>query len=140
MLVMDLGHDASIMVGKKGFIDFQKGCYVYVGSALNGLEQRIQRHLRSHKKMHWHVDYFLPFTSILAVFSKESTRREECRVARLFDRYFLSVPGFGCSDCSCKSHLFIGFFDVIRKVAASASLQPFPKDKTKTLISTQIVF
>jgi Uri superfamily endonuclease len=42
LLVMELHEDTSIMVGKHRIIHFKKGYYVYVGSALNGLEQRIQ--------------------------------------------------------------------------------------------------
>jgi Uri superfamily endonuclease len=106
LLVMKLRKDTSIMIGKHGLVHFQKGCYAYVGSALNGLDQRIQRHLRTKKKTHWHIDYLLPFTVVVDVFYKESTRREECRVARVFERNFTGIPGFGCSDCSCKSHLF----------------------------------
>lgn len=96
------------MVGKYGVIHFKKGYYVYIGSALNGLDQRIQRHLSQNKKIHWHIDYFLPYTKIVHVFYKEGIRKEECKIARLFQKKFMSIPDFGCSDCCCKSHLFRG--------------------------------
>ncbi len=56
LLVMELPKNTSVMVGKHRLVHFQKGYYVYVGSALNGLEQRIERHLRKQKKIHWHID------------------------------------------------------------------------------------
>jgi Uri superfamily endonuclease len=108
LLVMDLQKERSVAVGRLGVIEFQKGYYIYVGSALNGLEQRIERHLRQHKKTHWHIDYLLPFTRVMDVFYKESPRREECRIALEFERTFSYITGFGCSDCSCESHLFHG--------------------------------
>ena len=108
LLVMELPNETSLQVGKLGMVDFKKGCYVYVGSALNGLEQRIQRHLRSQKKIHWHIDYLLPFTTMVDVFYKESNRKEECVIAQEVANNLSSVPGFGCSDCICQSHLFYG--------------------------------
>jgi len=108
LLILELLDDVSIQIGKLGFFEFQKGCYVYVGSGLNGLEQRIRRHLREKKKIHWHIDYFLPFARIVEVFYKESARREECEFAKELAKDFRGVPGFGCSDCSCQSHLFVG--------------------------------
>ena len=38
---------------------FKKGYYVYIGSAMNSLVARINRHLSDNKKIHWHVDYLL---------------------------------------------------------------------------------
>ena len=39
-LIIHLRKDTSIEVGKRGLINFSKGYYVYVGSALNSLESR----------------------------------------------------------------------------------------------------
>jgi Uri superfamily endonuclease len=115
LLVMTLPKDTSIMVGKQGVVHFQKGCYVYVGSALNGLDQRIRRHLRSQKKTHWHIDYLLPFVEIVEIFYKENIRKEECRIAQVLNKNFKNISGFGCSDCTCTSHLFKGpFHDLLR--------------------------
>ncbi|MFP4052091.1 MAG: GIY-YIG nuclease family protein, partial [Thermoplasmata archaeon] len=58
-LVIELKEDKVIEVGAIGNIDFDKGYYVYVGSAQNGLEARIERHLSDEKKIHWHIDYLL---------------------------------------------------------------------------------
>jgi Uri superfamily endonuclease len=128
LLIMALPKDSSVMVGKHGIIHFQKGCYAYVGSALNGLDQRIQRHLRTDKKTHWHIDYLLPFTEIVDILYKENNRREECQIAQSLERNFASIPGFGCSDCSCNSHLFFGSFDKIIQTISSLHMKMYLLD------------
>jgi Uri superfamily endonuclease len=125
LLVMKLYKDASITVGKLGVIYFKKGYYVYIGSASNGLQQRIQRHLRTYKKIHWHIDYFLPYTEIVNIFYKENTRKEECKIARLFKKNFINIPGFGCSDCSCKSHLFHGHLKELSQIANDLQMRTY---------------
>ncbi len=129
LLMMMLRKEASIMVGKKGVICFQKGCYLYVGSAMNGLEQRIQRHLRSQKKIHWHIDYLLPYIEIVGIYYKENARKEECMVARMLARNFTNIPGFGCSDCSCQSHLFFGSLDAFKKIAVSLRMEVYSRNE-----------
>ena len=109
-LVIELKKDSSIKIGVLGTIKFKKGFYCYVGSALNNLEKRVQRHLSQKKKLHWHIDYFLmnQNTSIKKVFYKESKNKEECKIARFVLKNSTgAIENFGCSDCSCKSHLFI---------------------------------
>jgi Uri superfamily endonuclease len=128
LLVMSLPRDASVIVGKRGVIYFQRGCYAYVGSALNGLDQRIQRHLRREKKTHWHIDYLLPFTEIVEIFYKENNQREECTIARLLERNFASIPGFGSSDCSCRSHLFYGTSEEITQVVINLHMKSYLLD------------
>ncbi|MGF3585356.1 MAG: GIY-YIG nuclease family protein [Thermoplasmatota archaeon] len=106
ILVIELKEDKIIQIGKLGKIFFKKGFYIYVGSALNGLEQRINRHLRKTKKKHWHIDYLLKYAKIIDVFYKESGKREECKIAEILGKQLVAIHHFGCSDCRCKSHLF----------------------------------
>ncbi|WP_457613168.1 DUF123 domain-containing protein [Methanocaldococcus sp.] len=86
---------------------FKKGYYFYVGSAFGNsinLKNRIERHLREDKKMHWHIDYLLKYGKIEEIFiSKEKI---ECEVAKELSKKLDYVENFGCSDCKCKSHLF----------------------------------
>jgi len=105
VLLIKLDSDKKIKVGKLGKIFFKKGFYVYVGSALNGLEARLDRHKKTNKKFHWHIDYLLGHSKIIGIFYKEGLVKEECNIANLFLKYD-SVLGFGSSDCKCKSHLF----------------------------------
>lgn len=107
ILLIELENDSKIQIGKLGDILFKKGFYVYIGSALNGLEQRINRHLRTDKKLHWHIDYLLKSAKVGSVYYKENDQREECKIAKFFSK-LEPVSGFGCSDCNCKSHLFYG--------------------------------
>ncbi|MCD6572877.1 MAG: GIY-YIG nuclease family protein [Thermoplasmata archaeon] len=94
------------IIGKLGEIEFRDGYYAYVGSAMNSIEARIERHLRKNKKMRWHIDYFLEHAKIEKIFYKEAIEKEECWVAKNFASIFESIPKFGASDCKCKSHLF----------------------------------
>ncbi len=106
VLIIWLKHDMEIEVGKIGKIFFKKGYYAYVGSALNGIKKRVERHLRKEKKIRWHIDYLLQYGEVIDVFVKESNKREECEIAKEFASHFLYIERFGCSDCKCKSHLF----------------------------------
>ena len=128
LLIVELPVDTTIRVGNKGAIHFKKGSYGYVGSALNGLKQRIQRHLRSEKKLHWHIDYLLVHGTITSVFIKESSRRKECDLAHHFQQAFDVIHGFGCSDCMCQTHLFFGSTDAMTKLATSLQMKPYPLD------------
>jgi Uri superfamily endonuclease len=106
ILIIKLEQDKTIQIGKLGKIHFKKGFYVYVGSALNGLKQRINRHIRKNKKKHWHIDYFLDFAEVVEILFKESETKIECNIAKTLEKKLVSIPDFGCSDCRCKSHLF----------------------------------
>lgn len=106
MLLIEVLKDLKIKTGKLGSISFEKGYYAYAGSALNSLEKRVERHLRSEKKIFWHVDYLLKNSRIMGVFYAETGNRKECSLARDLSREFYSVNDFGCSDCRCRSHLF----------------------------------
>lgn len=97
--------------GALGEIPFQPGWYGYVGSALGpGGFSRVDRHIRlatsRDRNPRWHVDYLL--TNALFILEKvciaETTTRLECPVAKAMNGE--EIPGFGSSDCSCRSHLF----------------------------------
>jgi sugar fermentation stimulation protein A len=108
LLVMEMPEDREIVVGSLGSIYFRRGWYVYAGSARKNLEQRLSRHLRkARKRKHWHVDYITPYTGRVRPLAIMSYRNLECNLAA--DMEGLGgkpVPGFGCSDCRCGSHLF----------------------------------
>ena len=120
VLIIFLEDDQKIMVGKLGNIFFKKGYYAYVGSALGNLEARLARHLRKEKKLHWHLDYLLGHAQIFEIIYTESEKRIECSIVRQL-LGLESVKGFGCSDCSCESHLFSSkYLDVLEDCANSA--------------------
>jgi Uri superfamily endonuclease len=108
VLVISVSKDAKLNVGALGGVNFEKGLYAYVGSAQNNLEKRIERHLGKVKRKFWHVDYLLDNDAVRVVkaFYREAGRSEECRIARRLAERGVGVENFGCSDCSCISHLF----------------------------------
>jgi len=106
VLIIENKKNQEIKIGKLGTIFFKKGFYAYVGSAQNGLKQRINRHIRSDKKYHWHIDYLLKNTKIVNIYYKEGEKKDECIFSNILDKFFVFIPRFGCSDCKCNSHLY----------------------------------
>lgn len=105
-LLLENTAPVEIQIGALGKIEFEKGSYAYVGSALNGLESRIERHLSDEKKLHWHIDYLLKRAQIKEVLYAEGEQKKECDIAENLANPFTSIEGFGSSDCDCESHLF----------------------------------
>lgn len=129
-LIMSLPRACRIRIGALGTFDFRRGNYVYIGSALNGLDARIARHLagfsrrdlpewqwgeigrrvsqsRPHR-VFWHIDYFLPHARILQVWTDATGVRLECEWARTvlaLPNARVLAPRFGASDCDCAAHL-----------------------------------
>lgn len=101
----------TICVGALGSLLFQAGWYVYIGSALgSGGLHRLGRHISltrlRDKRPTWHVDYLLlsPEFSLVYTVCAISVERYECLLSSELNRN--RIQGFGCSDCSCTSHLF----------------------------------
>ncbi len=111
-LCIGVDRDSDIKVGALGVINFPKGRYVYVGSALNSLLPRLGRHLRTARGegrvAHWHIDYLLrePGVEIEAIYATDWAVRMECEIAEKVAEKGEAIPRFGCSDCACGSHLY----------------------------------
>ena len=108
-------------IGKLGTLHLQPGYYAYVGSAFGpgGLRARIQHHLRTPKRPHWHIDYLREVTIAQEIWFIHGDRCMEHRWAgRLAQLPEVRIPlaGFGSSDCRCPAHLF----------HCKSMLQPFP--------------
>lgn len=106
ILVVNIPEDTAIKVGSLGTLPFQEGYYAYVGSAMNGLEQRIGRHLRKKKAIRWHIDYILQYGTVHCALIKENDLKEECMISNALEKKFQPIRSFGSSDCSCSSHLY----------------------------------
>jgi sugar fermentation stimulation protein A len=107
LLVLKLEASFTLPIPRIGSPELMPGWYVYVGSAKTNLHQRIARHLRKRKKLHWHIDYLLQQSSSVKAFPIRTAADLECRLARdVLKSAAAQVDGFGCSDCSCDSHLF----------------------------------
>ncbi len=135
-------HECTVWVGALEAVAFQAGWNIYVGSALgSGGLKRLDRHISlaqlRNKKPKWHVDYLLTsrcFSLVYAVFAVTADRLE-CRLARELND--CGIPKFGCSDCSCTSHLLYRQGDPKQEVlAAFRELQLDPV--MKTIINPQV--
>ncbi|MDD1700582.1 MAG: GIY-YIG nuclease family protein [Methanoregula sp.] len=131
-----------IQVGALGKLTFRTGWYIYVGSALgSGGLQRPMRHILlarlRDKQPKWHVDYLLTSAcfSLVYVVSAITADRLECRLARELNKG--AIPKFGCSDCSCTSHLLFRQADPMQEILAvfrELRLDPV----IKTIINSQV--
>jgi len=114
----------SVRVGALGTIAFRQGWHVYVGSALgSGGLARLERHISLSKnrdrRPKWHVDYLLTDFSFCLRYAVcgLTTDRLECRLAAALGEDH--IPGFGCSDCDCSSHLFFWPCNPVRETEAA---------------------
>ena len=127
VLLIQLTKEQTITTGSLKATYFSRGYYAYVGSAMGGFKSRLNRHLKSDKKPHWHIDYLLEKATISEIVLCETKDRTECAITQALSCQFDSIPGFGSSDCKCRSHLF---FDTdkmqppIMVILSSLSLQP----------------
>jgi len=107
--VLRLNSNKIIRVGALGNIEFRKGFYCYVGSAIGNttIEKRCRRHLKKKKVSRWHIDYFRKLAKIVEIFAILGRKKKECEIAKkILEKADSFIPKFGSSDCRCKSHLF----------------------------------
>lgn len=126
-------------VGALGDLSFRKGWHCYIGSALgSGGLKRLDRHFalfeNQDKTPKWHIDYLLTdprFTLEYAVYAKTKDRFE-CRFVKSLSGS--GVDGFGCSDCSCLTHLLYRRRDPNDEIVSAFALLNLSSAK-KTIIS-----
>lgn len=107
LLILELKRNRNIPVGTLGRVSFRKGFYIYVGSAMANLKKRMERHRRLRKKHHWHIDELRAVADFHSACAIRSSTRLECEIAEAMSRISeWNIPGFGCTDCSCSTHLF----------------------------------
>ena len=111
MLLLRNKQKQNLHVGKFGQILFKPGVYAYIGSAFGpgGIKARVDRHLRQTDKKHWHIDYIKSAMTIEEVWLIYTHQRLEHRCAKIcadLEQAQNARPGFGSSDCDCKTHLY----------------------------------
>lgn len=107
LVILRLRRDRRIAVGSLGRVKFPKGYYCCVGSAMKDLAQRIARHHRTAKKKLWHIDHLREHADFIAgVPIRSGTDREDEIASSLRGIADWTVPGFGCTDRGCGTHLF----------------------------------
>jgi Uri superfamily endonuclease len=109
-LILACATEQHLPIGKLGAIDLQPGYLVYVGSAFGpgGLAARLSHHHRPVIRPHWHIDYLRPATVLDEVWLTYDPTSREHQWADLIARIkqaSIPLPGFGSTDCSCRSHL-----------------------------------
>ncbi|MDK2973768.1 MAG: hypothetical protein PWP08_139 [Methanofollis sp.] len=110
-------------VGRLGPVRFNAGRHLYVGSALGpgGLPARVGRHFRlaaaKDRRPRWHIDRLLlsPAFALEGAVCGATEKRLECRLANAIGGK--RVSGFGCTDCTCDSHLFYRQDDPFEEIA-----------------------
>jgi sugar fermentation stimulation protein A len=100
-----LDKNEKIKAGALKETTFQKGYYLYAGSAMNSLTARTVRHSKRVKNKKWHIDYIHPPMKHVKT-KKFVSLNIECEIADALSGIYESIPEFGASDCKCKSHLF----------------------------------
>ena len=110
-LVLAAAHPFEIQVGRLGILRGSRGFYVYVGSAFGpgGLQARVARHYRAVKPLHWHIDALRQAANPVETWYTTDLLPREHAWAQVFLNHpgvSLPLPGFGASDCRCRSHLF----------------------------------
>jgi len=129
--LITVNQERELKVGALGAVPFETGSYAYIGSAQNGIRQRVSRHLSNEKKLYWHIDYLLAneATQVKRVFAKRTKdKKEECRLANKVASIGRSVKNFGCSDCNCPSHLYqIKDETELKQLLVEANYRPYPK-------------
>ena len=101
----------SLQVGSLALFGLEPKQYLYVGSALGpgGLRARLNHHLKTALKPHWHIDYLRQHAEIERIFyCISSDRLEHIWATALSQTDYCNVPlrNFGSSDCNCPAHLF----------------------------------
>jgi len=107
-LVLYLERPCVIQVGKLGRFHFQRGYYIYTGSARGGLDQRLRHYSKDPSSPRWHIDYLRKHARLIKALCYANAEIDECALndAILALRgATVPVKGFGSSDCSCISHL-----------------------------------
>ena len=126
-LCINVKKDQVIRVGALGELEFALGNYVYVGSALNSLYPRLDRHMKhsrgEHDVTHWHIDYLLKKVGVENVILCLSEEKNECNIASKVGEEYKVIKGFGSSDCNCTGHLYYSPFDfgseIMRKLEST---------------------
>ncbi len=124
VLLLDFFSPADLKVGSLGILHFDPGRYCYVGSAMGGLDQRLSRHLRKEKTIRWHIDNLTIAADRVEAWESYPEYIEECMLAHFAEENGMVPvhPGFGCSDCRCRTHLFLAPGDSAERLISSCGL------------------
>jgi Uri superfamily endonuclease len=110
LLILRLTAARRVRIGKLGRFALRPGLYAYAGSARGpgGLAARMRHHARVTHHPHWHIDYLRVVAKPVQVWTTPDCCEHEWAAALCQHPSFTTpVKGFGSSDCSCHTHLFL---------------------------------
>jgi Uri superfamily endonuclease len=109
LLVLRLAEAATLRIGARPDVPFAAGWHVYAGSAQGsgGLAARLERHQRTDKRRHWHVDWLRSEAEVAAIWARPGATGRECGWVAALSAMGgqRQPPGFGNGDCRCPGHL-----------------------------------
>ena len=129
-VALSLARNVRIRIGALGSHRLERGMYVYIGSARNGIGARVERHRRCARlkkgPLRWHIDYLLIHRQVSCVDTFAFPGIDECAVSRIVAGLRgarVPVGRFGSSDCAggCRAHLYLlpgGDLSVLAALAA----------------------
>lgn len=130
LLILYLRRSRNLSIGRLGEISFPRGFYIYVGSAMRGLRKRIERHRHARKRPHWHIDALRAAAEFRSALPIRSSARLECDIAEALGGIGQwEIPGFGSTDCTCRTHLFGMTDDPLQGADFHGLLQYFRMDR-----------
>ncbi len=104
-LVIKVERDVIVRTKRKEF-PLKAGYYVYVGSAMNSIEKRVERHFKKDKKLHWHIDFLLKESELLRAYLIPSDAKIEKELSMEVSKFGKPIEGFGASDLKINSNLY----------------------------------
>lgn len=138
IFIVRLPEERAISIGSKGTMVFKAGYYLYVGSAKCNLSKRLERHQRKRKRFHWHIDYLRAYGESHGAVAIRATADLEHELAAAVSALAdWQIPGFGCSDCQCTSHLFGMQQDPLHVPRFIKLLQYFRMDRLEAELATE---
>jgi sugar fermentation stimulation protein A len=131
LLILRLKRAKSLEFGRREHRQpFPAGYYIYVGSAMKNLTQRLERHRRLRKNKFWHIDYLREVSEFQAALPIRASEDLECAIAEKMRAIAdWTIPGFGASDCACPGHLFGMKEDPLKSAQFIGLLQYFRMDR-----------
>jgi len=138
MLILEILEDIEVNVGRLGTLGFDKGIYMYVGSARGpgGLRARLTRHCRGPTRTKWHIDYLTSNSNVrvtAAVIAEANLDLEEVIAGGMLRKEYCirpAIKGFGSTDKTSYTHLFTCTCSIQRCIATAmevfreSSLEP----------------
>lgn len=108
--VFHLHRAAVLRIGRLETFWFPAGYFAYVGSAINGVKHRTDRHRDPNAPKKWNIDHLKDAATPVELWWSESMDKLECHWAMnlaMMSQFSCPALGFGSNDCkTCPAHLF----------------------------------